>query len=164
MWTSPATRGYMVVTCHWIDSNWALQNAILRFVRVEYPHTSVSLARQLFDAVNAYGLVGRIVACTGDNASTNQPMIEEFNNMTANELEDMLEQDMGVQECANFRSDVQLVRCLAHTLQLSVIEGIKKMPKIESSIGHFRQIIKHIHESPKLREVSSNKILVIIYH
>jgi hypothetical protein len=38
MWTSSQKVSYMVVTCHFVDSDWFLQKRILNFCNV--PHSS----------------------------------------------------------------------------------------------------------------------------
>jgi hypothetical protein len=43
MWTSAAKRGYMVVTIHYIDSEWEMKSLIIAFIRVQYPHTGDNL-------------------------------------------------------------------------------------------------------------------------
>ncbi|KAH9752733.1 BED-type domain-containing protein [Citrus sinensis] len=48
MWTSSnKKKGYMVVTAHFIDNSWTLQNRILRFIYVPSPHTAEALSNEL---------------------------------------------------------------------------------------------------------------------
>ncbi|OAE30066.1 hypothetical protein AXG93_1474s1120 [Marchantia polymorpha subsp. ruderalis] len=46
-----AKRYYMVVTIHYIDSNWDMRHCIIVFIRVLYPHTGERLAVHLIKAV-----------------------------------------------------------------------------------------------------------------
>jgi hypothetical protein len=41
MWTSSQRVSYMVVACHFVDSNWLLQKRILNFCNVPLPHSGV---------------------------------------------------------------------------------------------------------------------------
>ena len=37
-WSSRVTKGYLVVTLHWIDNEWCLKNAVLEFKYFPAPH------------------------------------------------------------------------------------------------------------------------------
>jgi hypothetical protein len=52
MWTSFQRVSYMVVTCHFMDSNWLLQKRILNFCTVPPPHSGVVIAGALRDTFN----------------------------------------------------------------------------------------------------------------
>ncbi|CAN1320638.1 Putative AC transposase [Linum perenne] len=55
MWTSNNNkRGFMVVTAHFIDDSWTLQNRILRFIYVPTPHTKYVLCRVLFYTITKW--------------------------------------------------------------------------------------------------------------
>jgi hypothetical protein len=47
------------------------------------------------------------------------------------------------------------IRCLEHVLQLAVQEGLKYCPVLDAAIGHFRDLVKKIIDSPKLLEYLS---------
>ncbi|KAG2708411.1 hypothetical protein I3760_05G192200 [Carya illinoinensis] len=47
MWTSCQKLSYMVVTCHFIDSDWHLQRRVLNFCNVPPPHTGLLIADAL---------------------------------------------------------------------------------------------------------------------
>jgi len=39
-WSSRVYKGYMVITAHWVDSNWCLKGCLLDFFRFPTPHCS----------------------------------------------------------------------------------------------------------------------------
>ncbi|GKA01377.1 zinc finger BED domain-containing protein RICESLEEPER 2-like protein [Tanacetum coccineum] len=52
MWTSGnQKKGFMVVTAHFIDESWVLQNRIMRFAYVPHSHTTEDLTNEPIDAI-----------------------------------------------------------------------------------------------------------------
>ncbi|KAE9277010.1 hypothetical protein PR003_g28901 [Phytophthora rubi] len=163
MWTSAASKGYMVVTLHWIDENWNLRSVILGFLRVEYPHTGRRLADHLMDAVKAMdgSLLLSIWAITTDNAKNNTTMVESINRKLPNEVEEHMESRtpssaaaMTMEPNQNIPEPHKVfqVRCLAHVLQLAVKEGLNECSFVDSGIGYVRDILKKMTESSSLNE------------
>ncbi|KAK1394163.1 zinc finger BED domain-containing protein RICESLEEPER 2-like [Heracleum sosnowskyi] len=72
MWTSSHQKlGYMVVTGHWIDSNWKLNMRVLNFCNVPPPHSGFVISEALFKCLNEWGIIDKIGTLTVDNASAN---------------------------------------------------------------------------------------------
>ncbi|CAN1337575.1 Zinc finger BED domain-containing protein RICESLEEPER 2 [Linum perenne] len=79
MWSSNNNkRGFMVVTAHFIDASWILQNRILRFVYVPYPHTKDALCSVLFESLAEWKIDNKLSTVTVDNCSTNDAMIRSL--------------------------------------------------------------------------------------
>ncbi|KAE8702437.1 hypothetical protein F3Y22_tig00110482pilonHSYRG00041 [Hibiscus syriacus] len=77
MWTtSNQKKGYMVVTSHFIDDHWILQNKTMRFVYVPCPHIDNMLAQVLVDTLNMYNITEKVSSMVLDNCSTNDAMID----------------------------------------------------------------------------------------
>jgi hypothetical protein len=76
MWTSSQRVSYMVVTCHFVDSNWVLQKRILNFCNVPPPHSGVVIADALRETFNDWGIMRKVFTITVDNASANGSAIE----------------------------------------------------------------------------------------
>jgi hypothetical protein len=66
----------MVVTCHFVDSNWLLQKRILNFCNVPPPHSGVVIADALRENFNGWGIMRKVFSITVDNASANNAAIE----------------------------------------------------------------------------------------
>lgn len=172
MWTSAAKRGYMVVTLHFIDDNWEMKDIILGFVRVMYPHTADRLADALLKCVVDLEpkLLHRIWTVTGDNASTNPAMVTFITNklsgliMDLNSAEIPDDAAMAARANANHQvpereddaADFELIRCLAHVLQLGIKEATAECSIVNNAIGRFRDTVKKISDSPKLTEAIEN--------
>ncbi|CAI5484495.1 unnamed protein product [Closterium sp. Yama58-4] len=75
IWSSEARRSYMVVTAHWISSDWQLRQATIDFSEMSEGHTGEDIAKRFEEVVGAWGLVGRCHGVTTDNASSNEAAI-----------------------------------------------------------------------------------------
>ncbi|CAN1149162.1 Zinc finger BED domain-containing protein RICESLEEPER 2 [Linum perenne] len=137
MWTSSNNkRGFMVVTAHFIDASWILQNRILRFVYVPYPHTKDALCGVLFESLAVWNIDNKLSTVTVDNCSTNDAMIRSL----------ILQLDR-----TSLMVDGSLfhMRCAAHVLNLIVQEGLTI---IESCIGKVCEIVAFWTASTKRRQ------------
>ncbi|BBM98839.1 hypothetical protein Mp_1g16640 [Marchantia polymorpha subsp. ruderalis] len=166
MWTSAAKRGYMVVTIHYIDSNWNMRHCIIAFIRVLYPHMGEQLAVQLIQAVKEMdpSLLLGLWSIIGDNASSNMSMVDHINLMLPEAIADFLSSsiandansytnpDIDLNEDVQLCPSVFLLPCMAHTLQLAVKEGLKRCSHMDVAIGTFRDLLKKINDSLKLME------------
>lgn len=163
MWTSASKRGYMVVTLHYIDDEWEMQAVIVGFIRVHYPHSGRRLADHLIHAVKKMDgvLLSSLWAITSDNASNNSTMTAVINEklqgaIDAHALDSMRASASEISTSPTppppIARRVFQVHCVAHVLQLAVKEGLKVVPSIHTSIGRFRDVLKKLHDSPKLLE------------
>jgi hypothetical protein len=165
MWTSAAKRGYMVITIHYIDDNWEMKSVIIAFVRVLYPHSGERLGDHFIQAVKAMDpkLLCSIWAITTDNASNNGTMLDYINLNLDREIRDCIEEAVAEDAAANSdvgdiscgftnTSEVFLVSCFAHTIQLAIKDGLANCRNLDAAIGRFRDIVKKISDSPKLLE------------
>ncbi|GJW22354.1 zinc finger BED domain-containing protein RICESLEEPER 2-like protein [Tanacetum coccineum] len=79
MWTSGnQKKGFMVVTAHFIDESWVLQNRIIRFAYVPHPHTAKELANELVDTIVEWNIDRKLSTVTVDNCSTNDSMLQKI--------------------------------------------------------------------------------------
>ncbi len=54
VWSSRTLRGYFVVTAHWIDDNFELQNVVLDFVHFPPPHDQSSTKSLLLKIIHDF--------------------------------------------------------------------------------------------------------------
>ncbi|XP_017233237.1 zinc finger BED domain-containing protein RICESLEEPER 2-like [Daucus carota subsp. sativus] len=72
MWTSSHQKlGYMVVTGHWIDSDWNLNMRVLTFCNVPPPHSGFVISEALLKCFNEWGIIDKIGTLIVDNAAAN---------------------------------------------------------------------------------------------
>ena len=70
IWKSTNQKvSYMVVTCHFIDSNWKLQKRTLSFCDVPPPHSGVAICDALSKCLVEWEIDDKVWSATADNAS-----------------------------------------------------------------------------------------------
>ncbi|KAL5786985.1 hypothetical protein ACOSP7_003934 [Xanthoceras sorbifolium] len=118
-WTSIQNINYMVVTAHFIDSDWQLQKRILSFTQIG-DHRGDS--------------IGRVFTITVDNATANttavQYLIRKLNSWHVD----------GTVLGGRFLH----VRCCAHILNLIVNDGLKDL---DHSVLSIRNAVKYVKSS-----------------
>ncbi|CAI5537264.1 unnamed protein product [Closterium sp. Naga37s-1] len=120
MWMAPNGKAWQVVTDHWIDENFKLRTAVLEFREMLERHGGKEMAQVVEETVVQWGLEGRCLGLTTDNASSN---IAAFRRMS----------EEGGGQC--FFNSRMHFRCLAHVINLAVqaalsVEAIRKLLKI----------------------------------
>uniref|UniRef100_A0A803LF35 HAT C-terminal dimerisation domain-containing protein n=1 Tax=Chenopodium quinoa TaxID=63459 RepID=A0A803LF35_CHEQI len=112
MWTASNQRkGYMAVTCHYIDEFWVFHNKMLRFAYVPCPHTKDTLAQVLLDTLNMYNIAEKVSSIVVDKCTTNDAMLDVL-SPRFNEQSLML------------KGKFLHLRCSAHILNLIVQDGL----------------------------------------
>jgi hypothetical protein len=129
----------MVVTCHFVDSNWLLQKRILNFCNVPPPHSGVVIADALRETFNDWGIMRIFFSITVDNASANGVAIE------------ILRDDFRLKGIILLVGGLFFffffhVRCCAHITNLLVQAGLSEIGDIIDSV---RQWIKYIVASER---------------
>jgi hypothetical protein len=61
----------MVVTCHFVDSNWFLQKRVLNFCNVLPPHSGFIIADALRKCFGDWGIEDKVFTITVNNAKAN---------------------------------------------------------------------------------------------
>ncbi|CAI5516413.1 unnamed protein product [Closterium sp. Naga37s-1] len=74
IWTSENGLAFMVVTAHWVTSDFGLQQAILDFRPLEGAHTGDKIAKELEEVIVEWGLGGAFFGVTTDNAENNNQL------------------------------------------------------------------------------------------
>ncbi|KAE8671157.1 hypothetical protein F3Y22_tig00111990pilonHSYRG00058 [Hibiscus syriacus] len=133
MWTSNQNIHYMVVTCHFVDSDFKLHKRILSFVDVPPPYSGVCIYDSLFKCLKEWNIETKVVTLTVDNAKTN--------DVVARKLMEIL----NLQKKLDVGGKLFYVRCCAHILNLLVHDGLGE---IEDIIHNVRESVKHVNASP----------------
>jgi len=136
-WTAVTTESYITVTCHYVRQ-WQLKSSVLQTRSVEERHTATNLAELLNTAVDEWGIKGKVVACVHDNAS----------NITLANTPAFV--------------DWQSCPCFAHTLQLSILDGMRTA-KVDEIVPTCNKLVAHFHHSTvatKALEVKQRLLMV----
>ncbi|XP_039035898.1 zinc finger BED domain-containing protein RICESLEEPER 2-like [Hibiscus syriacus] len=133
MWTSNQNIHYMVVTCHFVDSDFKLHKRILSFVDVPPPYSGVCIYDSLFKCLKEWNIETKVVTLTVDNAKTNDVVARK------------LMENLNLQKKLDVGGKLFHVRCCAHILNLLVQDGLGE---IEDIIHNVRESVKHVNASP----------------
>ncbi|KAK9057108.1 hypothetical protein SSX86_024475 [Deinandra increscens subsp. villosa] len=128
MWTSVQNIHYMVVTCHFVDSDFQLHKYILSFVDVPPPYSGVRIYDSLFTCLKEWSIEMKVSTLTVDNATTNDVVARK------------LKESINLQKKLPIDGQLFHVRCSAHILNLLVQDGLSE---IQAIIHNVRQSVKH---------------------
>ncbi|WOL11396.1 zinc finger BED domain-containing protein RICESLEEPER 2-like [Canna indica] len=131
-WRSGQNIQYMVVTCHFVDSDWKLQKRIINFINV-IGSTGVMISDALFKCLQEWELEKKVFTITVDNASYNDSAVR------------MLKDNISVFKKLSLNGKFFHVRCCAHILNILVQDGLSE---IQDAIFNIRESVKYISASP----------------
>jgi hypothetical protein len=80
-WTSRAQHSYMTTTCHYITKGWVLASHVLYTAEFPNSHTAVNLANELEEHNLLWGLGGKILSTTHDNARNITKAVKSSTNL-----------------------------------------------------------------------------------
>ncbi|GER35061.1 BED zinc finger [Striga asiatica] len=131
-WTSIQNINYMVITAHFIDSNWNMHKRVLNFCVIPN-HQGITIGKILEKCLQDWS-IKKILTISVDNASANKVAI------------DYMRRKLGNGEKQQILGGKFLhMRCLAHVVNLIVKSGLKCMDK---SIASIRNAVKYVRSSP----------------
>ncbi|GER44018.1 BED zinc finger [Striga asiatica] len=108
----------MVITGHWIDSQWRLQKRVLNFVHISPPRRGVEIADFVFKCLQEWGIESKIYTVSVDNASNNGTALRA--------LKDIFSKNKFLLA----KGKLFHVRCCAHIINLMVQDGIGELKDI----------------------------------
>jgi hypothetical protein len=112
----------LAITCHWIDSNWDLQDALLEFKHVPGSHTGERLAAEMFAIIEQYGITEKLFCITTDNASNNGKMMRILSHI--------LKDKKGI----DWDPKTHHIACLNHVINLAVDDFMKSIKMFEGAM------------------------------
>ncbi|KAL6545629.1 hypothetical protein OROGR_009503 [Orobanche gracilis] len=137
MWKSKNQKlEYMVLTGHWISSDWKLEKRVLNFVHVPPPRPGIVIADEIYECLRDWGLENKVYTVSVDNASNNDTAIARLKEIFSRNNNLVLE------------GELFHVRCCAHILNLLVQEGLAKIKKVVQKI---RATIDYINKTDSRR-------------
>lgn len=128
-WTSGQNINYMVLTSHFIDSDWRLHKKILSFCPIEN-HKGDTIGKTIEKNLKDWG-IERVMTLTVDNASSNDTaiahLLKRFNKGLL------------------FGGEFLHIRCCAHILNLIVCDAFKEH---NDCIERIRYAVRFVRSSP----------------
>ena len=122
------SNDHIAVTCHWVDKDFQLREALLGFQQVLGSHEGSNLGQILYDIINEYGIAEKIFCATTDNASNNGTTLETFSVL--------LHRNNGVE----WEYETHHIGCISHVLNLSLqdfMKYLKATPLAATDVDEF---------------------------
>jgi hypothetical protein len=127
MWSSTNQLPLLGVIAHFSDEDGFLQQVLLGLRTIEGGHTGENMAEAVLIVVNEYGIEDRLGYFMMDNASANDTLVSEIAYALA---------EKGIE----FDSDMHRLRCIAHTINLSVKDFLFGTDS-KVSLAHYQSLI-----------------------
>lgn len=80
-WTSPFNQAFMAITGYFIDQEWNYHKILLGFEPLHGMHNGGNLSSVLLEVLKEHGITNRILSITTDNASNNNTMITQLQEL-----------------------------------------------------------------------------------
>ncbi len=144
MWTSRNSHSFLGVKVHYITSDWELKEVLIGFKKIS-SHKGVEASDMLKEIIADYGIEDKIISITTDNAGTNDTLFQNLITQYPN---------------------IQMIRCLAHVINLSVQDLLghfdsskeddfsKMMP-----LGKVRQLVKKFRNVTKVADTFKSQCI-----
>ena len=71
---------YIVITTHFIYSDWVLNKRIIDFIKFSHPHNVLNLSKIIMRVAREYKIDSKILTVSFDNSSENTTTIEILKN------------------------------------------------------------------------------------
>ncbi|CAA0813976.1 Unknown protein [Striga hermonthica] len=143
-WTSIQNINYMVVTVHFIDSDFHLHKRVLNFCKIT-SHKGEDIGRCLEEKLVEWG-ISKVFTVTVDNASSNDVAVEYLKKQLRKHDSDSLMLDENLH-----------MRCACHIINMIMKDEMKELV---DSIEVIRNCVKYIHSSsPRLDKFREYAVL-----
>ncbi|CAF3273968.1 unnamed protein product [Rotaria socialis] len=180
-WSDRRGRGFLGITCHFIDEKMVPQAFLIDFVRMKSPHTSDTIQRLTENVLDRFNIKDKVYRIITDNASS---MIKAYKfglNIDEDHVIHDSQHDKSIfneeSECNNYdqdfdlskfqivsdlqtivvhhNKDVQSIRmsCFAHTLQLTIRDGLYKNLCVSKVFEKCQTLARFAHKSSKIADL-----------
>ncbi|EXX77317.1 hypothetical protein RirG_024880 [Rhizophagus irregularis DAOM 197198w] len=136
LWTSKSRHSYICVTATWLTSDFEFQEALLSCNHLSYPHTGEVICDELFQILENWDLTTTAFTIATDNGMN---MVKAVRLLRENYLE-----------------QIQHQSCVAHTLQLSVMEGLKQCKAFHRHIKSLQTFFRLPKQAERLHAAQQN--------
>ncbi|PLW52459.1 hypothetical protein PCASD_00108 [Puccinia coronata f. sp. avenae] len=135
LWTSSNQTPFMVVSAHFISSDWKLHKRIISFKELPPPHTGLAISNQLVASIVEWKVMDKVSHVTVDNASSNDVALARLAQILKDKSR--LPPDLN--------GKFFHVRCAAHIINLIVKDGLKEL---STAVSKIRDSVWHVKSTP----------------
>ena len=135
LWTAKSRHGYLGVTVTWLSSDFKFREALLSCDHLPYPHTGEVICEELFRLICKWRLETSVFTIVTDNGANMVKGIKLLNK--------------------DYFNNVIRQPCAAHTLQLSVQEGLKQCKQIHRRVKSLQAFFRLPKQAQRLRDAQN---------
>ncbi|TYG86556.1 hypothetical protein ES288_A13G142500v1 [Gossypium darwinii] len=133
MWKSGQKIQYIVLTAHFVDSDWNLQKRVLNFVDMPPLHSGVFAYDVLYKFLQDWDIEGKVCSIFMENASYNDATIR------------MLKYSLSFHKMLYLNENLFHVSCCAHILNLLVHDGLFEIEDvIDNEVRSFLTLFNEV--------------------
>jgi hypothetical protein len=132
LWTAKSRHGYLGITATWLSSDFKLREVLLSCNHLAYPHTGEVISEELSQIIYKWHLENTVFTVATDNGANMVKGIQLLHD--------------------NYFNNVKRQPCAAHTLQLSVQEGLKQCKAIHRRVKNLQNFFRLPKQAQRLRE------------
>ncbi|CAB5184644.1 unnamed protein product [Rhizophagus irregularis] len=140
LWTSKSRHGYLGVTATWLTADFEFQEALLSCNHLPYPHTGEVICEELFQILESWNLKSTAFTVATDNGMN---MVKAVRLLKENYLD-----------------QIQHQSCVAHTLQLSVMEGLKQCKAFHRRIKSLQTFFRLPKQAERLHSAQQQNFQI----
>ncbi|KAK6981508.1 Transposase-like protein, partial [Favolaschia claudopus] len=117
-WTSSNGYAFMAIVAHYVTNEGKLEELLIDFVELIGEHSGENMAEVIWESLERYGLIGRVMAFMMDNASNNDTLVAAFERRCT---------EAGIR----FSATDSRLRCMPHTIHLAVLQLLEAIGAVE---------------------------------
>ena len=136
LWTAKSRHGYLGVTATWLTSDFEFQEALLTCNHLPYPHTGEVISNELFQILEDWHLTSTAFIVATDNGANMVKAVRLLGE--------------------NYIDQIQRQPCVAHTLQLTVLEGLKQCKPFHRRIKSLQAFFRLPKQAERLHTAQQN--------
>ncbi|KAG9138100.1 hypothetical protein Leryth_001350 [Lithospermum erythrorhizon] len=136
MWSSSRTVGYVVLTGHFIDSDWKLQSKILSVIMEPYPESDTAFSHAVAACLSDWNLEGKVFSIT-INQPLNDPSIDNLRAL------------LSVKNPLVLSGQLLIGNCLARSLSNIAQDAFTS---VSGTIKKIRDSVKYVKTSESLED------------
>ena len=131
LWTGRNRKGFIGITCSYVDSDFILKEVTLTVQYVRYPHTAENIAECIENILKQWKIRHLTTTITTDNAAN-------------------------MKKCVKLLDGVSWVGCFSHTLQLVVGKGLFVARKLILRVKRLIDFFMTSKQSERLELIQKN--------
>ncbi|GES73461.1 zinc finger BED domain-containing protein 4-like [Rhizophagus clarus] len=131
LWTGQNRKGFIGITCSYVDSDFILKEITLTVQFVRYPHTAKNIAKYIENILNQWKIRHLTMTITTYNATN-------------------------MKKCVKLLDGVSWIGCFSHTLQLVVGNGLFVTQNLILQVKHLIDFFMTPKQSERLEKIQKD--------